>query len=109
MNSYKEGNKFLKALMTKIGFKDVLYRLHLGKSYGYMWFSCDDIDKRRSPVEMIDEIISMGISKGHYTEVLNLLNHFNSQLFEGRYFPAESLLGEVISNLQSIKEKESPK
>lgn len=109
MNSCKEGNKFLKVLMTKIGFKDVLYRLHLGKSYGYMWFSSDETDNRRSPVEMVVEIISMGVAAGHYTEVLNLLNHFNSQLFEGRYAPADSLLGEVIQNLQDIKNNEIQK
>jgi hypothetical protein len=103
MNVIKDGIRVLKSLVDKLGVKTTAYRLHLSKTYLYLWFKGEDLECRRSPVEMVDELISMGIAGGHYKEVLDLLNHFNGQFYGGHYTPEESLLGEIIGNLQAIK------
>ena len=104
MDAKKERQMIFTNLLKKVGVKEIAYRLHISQQLAYLWIKDfdDNPEFRKSPVERLDEIISLAIAKGHYQEVLDLLNYYCKQLY-GHYSPNADLLGEVIGNIQSLK------
>lgn len=110
MDTKKERQAIFTSLLKKVGVKEIAYRLHISQQLAYLWIKDfdDNPEFRKSPVERLDEIIDLAIAKGSYQEVLDLINYYCKKLY-GHYTPNEDLLGEVIKNIQSMKNNEVAK